>query len=94
MAEVIQAQVDVTKNGYALGEGIKQVVKAIKESCADGWQPDQDLPEIVIKSITALAPVIGGITQLDNEATENTEEFVTGLMLKGKEIAFMFTKKN
>lgn len=93
MVEKQMVEVEVTKEAYELGEGLKGVVKAVKDALADGWQAGEDVPAILVNSLTALAPAVIGAEKVGEEAKEELEAFVTGLMVKSKEIGFMFYEK-
>lgn len=93
MVEKKVVEVQVTKEAYELAEGLKQIVMAIQEATTDGWQTTQDLPVIITKAITNLVPAIAGAEKISEEAKEELEAFATGLMIKSKEIGFLFYKK-
>lgn len=90
---VKQVQVTVSEKAYNLGEGLKNFVKAIKQSQDDGWQAGEDITAILGAAIADLAPAVSAIQGIAGEPGEDLEAFVTGLMLPVKEIGFIWYKK-
>lgn len=90
----LTVEVEVSKEAYELMDGIKKVVESVKKALADGWQPGQDVPTILMESLTALVPAVAGAESIGSEAKEELEAFVTGLGIKSKEIGFLFYKKD
>ncbi len=93
MIEKKKIEVEVSKEAYELMEGLHGMVKSIQEALADGWQAGQDIPKIVMDSISILMPAVDGADKIPAEAKEELEAFVSGVMLKSKDIGFMFYEK-
>jgi hypothetical protein len=91
--QVIEVKSKVSKEGYEVGQGTKNIVAAVKTALDDGWQPGQDIPAAITALVANLGTMIQGIDQMDDEAREELEAFVTGLMLSAKETGFLFYKK-
>ena len=88
-----EISVKVSEKGYALGEGLKKLIEAIKISQDDGFQAGQDLPVILTAATAELVPVLPNIQDIAKEPEEDLEAFVTGLMIPVKEIGFIWYKK-
>jgi hypothetical protein len=86
-------ELEVSSASYAVGHALEGVVDSIKTALADGWQPGQDLPAIVIGSVSALAPAVGQITSLPESAKEDPEAFTDGLYIPIKRAVFKLVKK-
>lgn len=93
MNEIKKIEVEVSKEAYELGEGLKNFAVAIKEAMADGWQMGDDLPKIVTAAVASLLPALQGVEKMKAEA-KDLEPFTTALMIPLKEIAFLMIKKD
>lgn len=93
MVEKKTVEIEVSKEAYELMEGLKGVIRSTKEALKDGWQPGQDIPVIFSSALTNLIPAVKGADKIGEEAEEELEAFVTGLMVQAKEIGFMFYEK-
>jgi hypothetical protein len=74
-------QVEVSKEMYELGMGLAGVVDAVKQATADGWQPGQDLPAIVVAAIAILPPALQGVDQIKGELSEDKGAFISAVAL-------------
>lgn len=89
---VIQTSQNVTKEAFELSSGLKKFVLDIKKALADGWQPGTDLPVVMQAAIMDLVPAVQGLENLGAEKKEDSEAFVTGLLLPMKELGFALLK--
>jgi hypothetical protein len=79
-------QVEVSKEMYELGMGLASVVDAVKQATADGWQPGQDLPAIVVAAIAILPPALQGVDQIKSEIAEDKGAFIAAVALPIAEV--------
>jgi len=77
----VSVEVEVTKEAYELGQGLVDIIKAVKMALADGWQVGKDLPAIVASTVGNLGKMVDGIDQLDDEASEDLAAFAKALGL-------------
>jgi hypothetical protein len=80
MAKVMM-QVEVSKEVHELGEALALMVDAVKQAGADGWQPGQDLPALVVQAIAILPPALAGMDQIKSELAEDKAAFIAGVAL-------------
>lgn len=85
-------EVEVSKEAHELGQALVGVVKAAKESLADGFQVT-DLAVISAKSFAQVVEGVKGIDQLGAESKEDLDAFMKSWMLAGADIAAVFLKK-
>lgn len=78
--------VEVSKEAHELMSGFIEVVKASRKALADGFQPGQDVPEILIKAVGQLPAMVGGLDQLPAEAKEDLAAFVNAGALGGGQL--------
>lgn len=76
-----QVQVDVTKEAYELGLGLKRFVVALKGALKDGWQPGKDIPVVLNAAMTDLMPAVEGLEKLEDEIKADKAAFVSALAL-------------
>lgn len=74
-------EVEVAKEMYELGMGLAQVIDAVKQAMADGWQPGQDIPAIVVQAIAIIPPALAGVDQIKNELSEDKGAFISAVAL-------------
>ena len=86
----VTKQVEVEKEADELAQGILAIIKAVKDSLSDGWQPGTDMPKIMIESATSLVPAIQGIEQLPAELKEDKAAFGKAFALAGFDIVGLF----
>ena len=79
--EYINLQVKVSKEGYEVGVAFLTLVKSIKKHSSDGWDTFTDAPAIVMENFGSLKKAIEGSDKLDDEAKEDIEAFINGIML-------------
>lgn len=73
--------VEVSKEMYELGMGLAQVIDAVKQATADGWQPGTDIPAIVVQAIAIIPPALQGVDQIKNELAEDKAAFMNAVAL-------------
>lgn len=88
--EKVQVQLELPKEAYELFDGTYKIVESIKRALADGWQPGQDLPQIVTESLMQLPPMITGFDQLPVEFKEDPAMFINAGMISAGKIAALF----
>lgn len=87
----IEVSVPVAKEAYELGLGISDFVQAVKTAVADGWQPGQDIPAILVAAFEKLVPAVQGADQIPSEMVEK-KEFSNAVYLGLSPIIFGFVK--
>ncbi len=63
----MELKVEVPKESYELAQAVVAVVKSVKDALADGFQPGQDLPAVVIAAFGQLSGAVQGLDKLDDE---------------------------
>jgi len=74
-------EVQVGKETYELTSGIVGFIKGMKVALADGWQPGEDFPVILMEAVVNLIPAVQGADMVDDEAKENRGAFIRSLAL-------------
>lgn len=59
----VKKEVEVSKEVSELGDAVLALVKAVKTSLADGWQPGADIPAILVACVGQLGAV-GAVSQV------------------------------
>lgn len=77
----VQVQVDVSKEMNEMMDAIVGVVEAMKQALADGFQPGQDLPAIVLAAVNLLPPALQGMDLIGDELKQNPKEFANAAAL-------------
>lgn len=77
----MEVQVQVAKEMHELMDGLSEVILATKQALADGFQPGQDLPAIVLAAINKLPPALEGMDKVKDELKLNPKEFVNAASL-------------
>lgn len=90
----VEVKLQVSKEAYELGKGLKDLVLNVKKALSDGWQPGQDLPVVIQAVVMDLVPAVQGIEKLDSESKEDLEAFVMAFLVPAKELAFNLLKKD
>ena len=91
--EKIEVKLQVTKEAHELAMAVVEVIKGVKLALADGFQPGQDIPAIILGSLNHLMKGIEGADKLPKEALEDLGPFISAWMVGGAEIAQVFLKK-
>lgn len=81
MSETLEVTVKVAKEAHELGEGITAFVRTVRQALADGWQPGQDLPVILISSVADLIPGFDGADKIREERESDPEAFAAAVAL-------------
>jgi hypothetical protein len=76
-----KVQVDVTKEGYELMQGVAKFVGALALALKDGWQMGSDLPVVVAATLGDLVPALQGVEKLPAEAVGETGPFAMGMLV-------------
>ena len=74
----MQITVDVPKETQELVDALVNIVENAKVALADGWQPGQDIPVILMGSIGAIREGIEGMDKMPAEAKAD----IAGLFIK------------
>lgn len=77
--DTVKVELEVAKETYEIGQAVSALLKNAKEALKDGFQPGQDLPEIITKSLNDLFVGISGIEKISGEAKEDIEKFIDGV---------------
>ncbi len=76
----IKVEVEVSKEGYELGQGAVNLLGAIKEVTSDGFQVGQDLPHLVTVAFGQMA-AIEGIEKVKDEFKNDPAAFLKGVAM-------------
>ena len=81
----MNVQIEVSKEAYELGQGLKNAFAAIL--------PDPKNPTKILAAIVQyLLPALDGVTAIPAEAKADKAAFIRGLALSLEDIAFLFLK--
>jgi len=84
--------VEVEKSGYEVMVGLAKIVAAVKQSLADGFQPGQDLPVLIMAAVADLPAVLGAAVGVPGDLAEDKLAFVKGVNLGAYDIADVLLK--
>lgn len=90
--EAVKKEVVCTKEAAELMGAVVSLVKNAKLALADGFQPGQDLPVLLMGSMNDLLTGLNGLNLLGDEV-KSTDEFVNALSVGALEIKSLFLKK-
>lgn len=90
--EKLKLEVEVAKETYELGKGLDGIVGAVQKALADGWQPGQDVPQILMEAMGALVPAIQGVDKISAE-TSDPQAFADAVYMGLRPIPFRFVKE-
>ena len=91
--EKLTVSVEVSKEAYEFGVGLVNIGKSIKTALADGWQPGQDLPVIVLTAVAELPKMIEGMEDIEDEFKASPIATSRAFALAGAGIAGMFIEE-
>lgn len=77
--EKVQLSLEVSKETYEVGKGIQNLIVAMRQSLADGWQPGSDLPMLIASAVQELGPMIQGYDKISEEAKQDIPAFYMAL---------------
>jgi hypothetical protein len=77
--ELIKIEVEVGKESHELSTGLVNFLKDVQKAIADGYQPDQDFPIMLMSAVNNLIPAVQGMDQVDDEMRENKKAFVINM---------------
>ena len=83
----------VTKEGYELIMGVKNIISDLKVALSDGWQPGSDIPVILTSTIGNLGVMVQGADKVGSEVRLELPAFTRGMMLGAHDIGFLFYEK-
>jgi hypothetical protein len=84
--EKVTKSVDVPKNAAAVGDALVQVAKATKQALADGWQPGQDIPAILLGSFQPLTTALAAVGAVPAEAKEDAADVALAFAITGHDV--------
>lgn len=79
--EMKKLELEVPKEMYEVGEGVKTILVAIANAIKDGWQPAQDIPPILASSFSALMLAVEGCTNIPEEIEAMPVTAIKGAVL-------------
>lgn len=79
--ELKTIETQVTKEVHEIGLGVKGVIQAYKTATADGWQPGEDIPKILIDAYQPLLTAINGAEKSSEEFNEEPVKAVMGALI-------------
>ena len=74
-------QVDVSDAAYGVGIQLVAFVGHVQKALADGYQPGQDIPEILKSAIADLVPIVQKVPEIPADFAADKASFFNGLML-------------
>lgn len=83
--EYVEKKVLLPKEGSELFSCFPKVCVALKSALADGWQPGQDLPAVVMSAVMEFAVGLQGVQKLPEEAKADAPAFAKAGALAGIE---------
>lgn len=88
--EKIQVKVQAPKETWELGEGVVALLKALKDSLDDGFQPGEDIPALVAAAVTHLGEAVKGVSEISNESKD--KDFKRAVLLTAANIYDVFVE--
>lgn len=79
--QMLNIEVECSKEIYELGSGVCKFVAKVKEALADGWKTGEDLPPILAAAMEDLVPAIQGVSSIKDEFAENKSAAINALVL-------------
>lgn len=89
----LEIKVQVEKEAYELGQGIKNMTLSCTKALKDGFQPGQDLPVVLQAAMVDLFPALQGVEKLGLELEEDASAFVKAFVLSAEELAVGLVKE-
>lgn len=75
----VQKSIEVSKEADELVQALVGLAGATKQALADGFQPGQDIPAIVLEAYQKLPVALQGAAQIPLEAQEDLVAFVKAM---------------
>lgn len=88
----ILVSTEVCEASNKIGTALKTICVNTKKALADGWQPGQDIPVILVGSMTDLLAAVAVANQLGEDAKDPLE-MAFGILIPLKEGAQELLKK-
>ncbi len=86
----VTVSVEVSKSADAIGRGLVDIVRAAKAALADGWQPGQDVPSVLMTSAKDMLSIVSALGQVPADVAEDKVAFLQGMELHAAEVAKLF----
>lgn len=90
--EKVKVELEVAKETYELGVGVRKFVGVLRQALKDGFQPGQDLPVVLVSAVADLVPSVQGVEKVGGEVVGDVEAFADALYIPLKGLAFDFVK--
>ncbi len=90
----LNREIEVSKELVELGEGIANFLKTVKGALDDGFQPGDDVSEIIGSLLRDLIPALQGVEDIDDELKENPQAFANAIYVGFSPIAFLFLSED
>jgi hypothetical protein len=84
--QMVDVSVSVPKEINELAVGLSKLVAAAKQALADGFQPTQDLPVLLVEAVRELPAMVGGLDMIDDEFKADKGKFVLALSIALDEV--------
>jgi len=84
--EYIEVSEKYPKELYEVLQALNKVVEVSIEALKDGFQPESDIPAIVLQSAKDMMVAMSGIDQIPSEFSEDPEAFLKASAAFGAEI--------
>jgi len=86
----MEITIKVQKETYEMGQGIYKIIQAAKQASADGWQPGQDVPAILMTVVAELVPMVGDMDKIPAEYKEDKAAFLKSMAVPMSDMAALF----
>jgi hypothetical protein len=86
VVETVKIEVEVPKEAHELAKGIMKIIQASRVALADGFQPTQDLPVLLVEAVKELPAALGGVDKLGDEFAADKGKMLVALSLAIDEV--------
>lgn len=90
--EMKEKVVSVSVTGETIAQNLLTLATSIDKALADGFQPMQDVPAIIMENLHAMIASVAVLKQAPADVKEDALEFAKPLNLVGYDIAKVFMK--
>jgi hypothetical protein len=84
---IVDISTKVERSGYEFMQHMVEIAQAYKASVADGWQPGQDIPKIVLAVVAKGPGLISSMSSFDDDLAESKILFATGINIGAYDVA-------
>lgn len=87
---IVDKTIQVSEASDSIGASIVDLIDAIQEALKDGFQPEKDLPPIMIHAMQNLTLAVQKGSLVPGEFQENMGVFIKTWVLSGADVAKLF----